>query len=498
MRTLLLLLLICTSWAASAQRYGKFILEKGKKETFVLKNAETGAVVSDKILGVDSLNYKSTFFTVEDDRYIALLKKKTLQLFHIETGQIVLECNKEEYRFDCLDEFVWQRSTIDVTYFHNPKYFVVRNCCESFLINSELQKVIYHYTWDLVFPYRSHFNENLLIYHNQKANSVIRPDGSVVLDSLVFVAEQPNGNYIFSTWYKYGLADHNGKIILPEEYSQMQFTYYDGCENLIIAKDESLKVGVLNGDGKTIIPFEYDKVDYQNLYLSHRENKCFNNLLFLYKNKSLHILDTNNRVIIDGVTKFDSYFDNNRFILVSKGELEGIVDTWTHKLTIPAVYIIDNAYGREDMIVKRHVIGATYNGLWGLLNMETGDTIAPFIYDPIAPLGNSDIRTDASWSTTAAAESDRFFVVSKNNLWGILDYNGKEIVPFEYQMIEHNNYFFREAGVILVKKNGLYGLLDLQTLAIKTPCEYIQITDRLRATKMVNGEMVDTFLEFSK
>jgi hypothetical protein len=62
-------------------------------------------------------------------------------------------------------------------------------------------------------------------------------------------------------------------------------------------------------------------------------------------------------------------------------------------------------------------------------------------------------------------------------------------------MIEHNNYFFREAGVILVKKNGLYGLLDLQTLAIKTPCEYIKITDRLRATKMVNGEMVDVYLD---
>lgn len=494
MKTVLFVLSFCCALFAHGQKFGQCELVPGKKGTFNLVNTLSGEVVLTKILKYDSLNYKSSFFTVEDDRYIAFATKKELALLHISSGKIILKCNVEGYRFDCLDEFVWERDSVDVTYFHNPKYFVVRNCCESFLINTELQKVIYHYEWNLVYPYRSHFNENLLIYHNQKPKAVIRPDGSIVLDNLIFVAELPNGNYIYSTWYKYGLADHNGKTILPETFYQMHFTNYENCGSSIIALDSTRKVGVLNGNGKTIIPFEYDKIDYDNLYLSHRENKCFNNIFFLYKNKSLHVLDSNNHVLVEGVTKFDSYFDNDRFILVSNGELEGIIDTWQKKLTIAPHFVIDNVYGREDMIVKRHVIGATYNGLWGLLNMETGDTIAPFIYDPIKPLGNSDFRTDESWSITAVAESDRFFVVSKNNLWGILDYNGKELVPFEYQELENLNYNFHKAGYILIKKNGLYGLLDSKTLEVAVACEYTKISDRFLGTKMVNGTLVEVDL----
>ena len=176
MKTVLFVLSFCCALFAHGQKFGQCELVPGKKGTFNLVNTLSGEVVLTKILKYDSLNYKSSFFTVEDDRYIAFATKKELALLHISSGKIILKCNVEGYRFDCLDEFVWERDSVDVTYFHNPKYFVVRNCCESFLINTELQKVIYHYEWNLVYPYRSHFNENLLIYHNQKPKAVIRPD----------------------------------------------------------------------------------------------------------------------------------------------------------------------------------------------------------------------------------------------------------------------------------------------------------------------------------
>ena len=66
MRTLFLLLLICTSWAASAQHYGKFILEKGKK----IEKSRIARELHDNIV--------SELYGLRMNAEISAIKKKNL------------------------------------------------------------------------------------------------------------------------------------------------------------------------------------------------------------------------------------------------------------------------------------------------------------------------------------------------------------------------------------------------------------------------------------
>jgi WG containing repeat len=473
-----------------SQSFGHLRFVQQKSGLYNLVDTANKVVLSNKIIEYNPIDFSYSFFTIKDDRYLILKKKKQAELLDLRNGKILFTAKTQNVKFTYPDEWISERSSTPASDFKNPMYFGVETDQGSYVVNTALNQIIWHKDYTYIKPYITLFNHNIVIDAGQYSRSVITPDGKELIDSLMYVEELPNGRYIFQKMFVWGLADKFGVVDVASSYYFLDSQFMSGCHDLIIAKDKNKFTGVINSKGQIKIPFIYDHISDDNRLYNQREHQCHNGLLFLYKNNLLSILDSNNTIFAEGISRFDANFDNKRFLLVNNEDFEGIFDVEQKKLTIPLKYNIDNVYGREPMITNRMVIGATYNGRWGLLDMQTGAILAPFEYQQIDPLGNSFDRTDASWSTTANAESDRFFVLRKNGQWGILDYAGKEIVPFEYELIEAHNYDLRKRNLIRIKKNGLFGLMDLNSLKVIIPCEYHSINDRLDGTKQLDGKMV--------
>ncbi len=63
----------------------------------------------------------------------------------------------------------------------------------------------------------------------------------------------------------------------------------------------------------------------------------------------------------------------------------------------------------------------------------------------------------------------------KDNKWGLINVNGKTILPFEYEEIKLDNWVNSPKPYALVKKSGKWGMVDTTGKAI-LECKYKSIS----------------------
>ena len=173
--------------------------------------------------------------------------------------------------------------------------------------------------------------------------------------------------------HKFGLVDHNGKVLIPVEYEDIQsvslnlnwlwakkdgkYGYldengavvipfiYDGAKTfsgLMAAVKKGDKWGFINRDAEEELPFIYDeaKAFYQGKWLSPT-------LCLVKKGGKWGYIEKNNKVIIpfiyDEVEDFDL-----KYIRVVKDGKEGIID-FNRKTVIPIDFYVINLLGDDAM-----------------------------------------------------------------------------------------------------------------------------------------------------
>ena len=125
--------------------------------------------------------------------------------------------------------------------------------------------------------------------------------------------------------------------------------------------------------------------------------------------------------------------------MLSNGLLKGEKFSKWGIYTSDGIVIIPFEYEEIDDFVNDR-IRVKQNGRYGILNLK-GEEIVPLEYTEIRILHGEKIKARKyDW---------------RSSKYGILDFSGKELVPFEYDEIGD----FIE-GKVLVKKNGLSGIMD--------------------------------------
>ena len=178
--------------------------------------------------------------------------------------------------------------------------------------------------------------------------------------------------------HKFGLVDHNGKVLIPVEYEDIEsdMPLYEDTENKVSylgsrklwAKKDG-KYGYLDEYGAVAIPFIYDgaKVFYQGKWLS--PTLC----------------------------------------LVKKSGKWGYINT-EGTVIIPFAYDELDDFGTDDYCAAKK------NGKWGYID-KNNKVIIPFIYDEVE---DSDLK---------------YIRVVKDGKEGIIDFKRKTVIPIDFYVI---------------------------------------------------------------
>ncbi|MDR0939834.1 MAG: WG repeat-containing protein [Mediterranea sp.] len=326
---------------------------------------------------------------------------------------------------------------------------------------------------------------------------------------------------------KQGFVNRRGEEVIPLEYTAGSYTlHFRLPQGIILRKGD--KSGVVDSLNRVVVPFEYDKVKISE----HKD--CF----IAYKGKQWRTFDLygtplspySSAYIImegDGYLPTDSkdlpiLISTEKEYPIEKGE-SAYVDK-RQKIIVPfGTYDEATPFGlgRKAVVAK--------NGKYGIID-EHGRVVLPLEYDHIerpsyyrSTWANIFVATrngmvlffdeDASllpisgivaYKQSAGTE---LFVTDVHGKKGLVDYDGKRIIPCQYESLSevyHGDYIARKNGrygyvsrtnkkilpfrfermydlrgdIGLVDKKGKYGVSDVEGKII-VPCEYDGIGHRV-------------------
>lgn len=271
----------------------------------------------------------------------------------------------------------------------------------------------------------------------------IKPNGLVSIDSfsipkntLCLDTEESNELFPFSYKNKFGYADAEGNVVIPEKYKRA-YCYSNG-KALVQTEDGTFQI--IDKTDKILFELPNDiKSLSQNLFannqflalastdLGSEEYK----LIFIDKNLKMKINSCKNSgassLINDsqfvGFMTWSQNFPNNPI------EIKGINDEVLFSLSYnkfkETVDLFPGGYNYQAsptniLFVNEGKINIfDENGLWGVCDINTKDSIINYQYDYVG-----------KWNKKAIP-------VCKYNKWGIIDGTGKQVCDFKFKYISN-------------------------------------------------------------
>ncbi len=235
---------------------------------------------------------------------------------------------------------------------------------------------------------------------------------------------------------RYGIRDNNNKEILPMIYDRV--VPIDSTMALLSFEG---KHGIQKFDGQNVIPFIYDALSYIE----------------------------------------------KEYIIVQKDGLWGVIDI-NNNIVLPIKYggVCPVSFSKELFWVKeKKKKNSPKKGKWGMVDIK-GKKKKSFKYDNIK--GSGDVcsvfikdrkrgLTDSLGNEIVPAQYDEFeiykefAIARKDSLYGVLDYEGKILLPVEYSNIKKGRGKDSTKIVFTACKDGLYGLVDINN-EILIPFKY--------------------------
>lgn len=301
---------------------------------------------------------------------------------------------------------------------------------------------------------------------------------------------------------KQGFINRKGETIIPFEYdyaSYVRYFYEPGIAVLL----KNGKYGVINAENQTIVPFVYSKIDFERgneFIIAWQQEKwaCFStageqlsdfNNFKIVKKSPLGFLPKDSKnlpilVQIEGNREyFSELYSDTKYMNASAKEQRDLeaqggakfafLDK-NHRFIVPfGVYDFADVYG-----LGRKAIVAN-KGKYGIID-EYGELVLPLEYDFVeqpsiySNYANIFLATKQNAVTVFDENLNviptkgivsywvwdgNVFVVNKENKVGLIDFDGKQTIPFLYDTLYKDHSVPRIPGFI-AKKDNFYGFIS--------------------------------------
>lgn len=275
---------------------------------------------------------------------------------------------------------------------------------------------------------------------------------------------------------KWGFIDSSGKLVIDCQYAE-QTTFSSGYSTVLKNDDKAIKYGVIDPDGNEIIPF--GKYEYIG---SFSEGRCV-----IKENGKYGFADHTGSVVIQPVYEKATNFSAG-YAAVKVNEQWGAIDKDGNMVITPqfnnyfwftedgiaafdnkqeGVIFIDTAGKRLFPDKKFKSIQGFGCGLSAVAENLDTDQNGNIHYSVINKHGETVFTFDCE---TIGVFQENMAIFKRNNLFGFVDSNGKEIVPPTYQSYAARGYGFHN-GYIAVQKDDKWGVIDKDNRII-IPFEY--------------------------
>lgn len=258
---------------------------------------------------------------------------------------------------------------------------------------------------------------------------------------------------------KYGIIDATGKIIIEPIYDNIKIP---NPEKAVFICKESNKYIVLNNLNERIFN-QYEEVDaisingivsnipYEKTVLKYKKNGKYGIIDFEGKEITKPIYEE-----IDGLEKKESE------LLIKLNGKYGVINVRGAKLIKPeydniiadGFYTDKNKYGLSGYIVSnkttegyrygyisykyKHILNIEYNSIERILNTkdEKDTYLIASKNGKYGVVKNNKVLIDYSYQGIEYDNDNSIFEIEKNDRYGVMDANGKTIIPTEYSAIE--------------------------------------------------------------
>ncbi|MDO5046725.1 WG repeat-containing protein [Campylobacter sp.] len=337
---------------------------------------------------------------------------------------------------------------------------------------------------------------------------------------------------------KYGVIDISGNEILPFAYDYLS-RFKEGLAIVVKIEGKSAKQGFIDKSGKIVVPMEYEP----RFTPKNSDAFLFNNgIAKVSKDGKYGFISKAGKVVTPIIYDEAHWIDKNfAKVLEYKDRKAGLIDS-SGKLVLPVEYEEHIVTDKSGLFIARKRGEGVAKFLDKNLNVVLeGDYLTAAFHDGLSRVGfhkqgymdkTGKLVIDKIYDN-AADFKNGFAEVSKGEKWGVIDVNGKEVVPIKFDhltisgadlvMVEkykrHPNGVvasrkfgfvdmggkfvidleFDDAdifmdGLAVVAKRGKYGLIDKNGKVI-IPLEYDAITNFKEGVAWVKKEGKQGFID---
>lgn len=318
------------------------------------------------------------------------------------------------------------------------------------------KQLVIPYQYDEVFEFGQY---NVAPVSKQKKWGLIDTTGKVLIpfeyDLLVRAALDSN-RVVVMQGDNYGVLDYHGHIILPIEYQEprawlspfiIEGDAFYAFNQTIILRHKTGKWGAIR-QGKVVVPFEFDAIHVVEHNATKEYDKPISfeiDWIYVEKDNKVYLYNWQKQRLGKPLNAENllGHKPNGDALVLSKGK---VLTYDKDKL----VSLPDTSYAYRDKVFR-----VFHKGKNGVVD-EFGKFILPLQYDDLG-------FVDAEAETILCA---------KNNLWGAISFDGRIIVPFEYDRL---SLAYSQSGqerlVFVAFKGELGAIVNAKGIAI-TPFQY--------------------------
>ena len=325
----------------------------------------------------------------------------------------------------------------------------------------------------------------------------INYDGKLLLDPeynelsrVIGIVDDENAYILCAKNGQYGIMK-NGEELIPNEYQSIE---YDES-NRVFTIEKSKKFGIANLDGKVIVPTEYNQIDITGVYLYAQNSQ---GVTVYNSDGSQANIDTNIAILNTSNEKYKIRIDNSngtKYGVINKDGEQVIEEKYNY-----IEYLFDNYFIASNDQSKLGVIDDDDNVKIELNNdalqkiegtnviqaSTTGDSVTKLYskhMTELCQMTNANVEVKDNYIKISNELDTRYFdkdgkelknteVFSNNTLfakkegdkWGFANKNGNTVVEAKYDKVtEFNEYGF--AGVRLDGKWGVVNSKGEEVLA---------------------------------
>jgi uncharacterized protein (TIGR02145 family) len=272
-----------------------------------------------------------------------------------------------------------------------------------------------------------------------------------------------------------GIINSSGKAVIPHNY---RYIGYNRELDIYILDLQGKGMGVLDSGLKQILPLQYDQITFKGKLLMVKRwynlNGNFDEYFGFY--------NASGECVVPEELDYEPNETIKGFMGCSSLTKRGLVSMETGKVVVPFIYRKLNICQEDSVvIVSNHAKDAF---LYDLKGNQITETPYDDIKCPVAgyyPVKNAEkwgflkngvtspIIYDLGDEQQEIDIDNGTFILTKDKKQGVTEFNGKEIVPFIYDKVSRYSPDYYQ-----VENNGRFGLINIAGKTI-IPCEFDKI-----------------------